>query len=1247
MISSLLLCGSTLAQPTFNYDNAPLNIEDASGTPSTFPYKLKVTTGSLVDNGDGTATLSTGSSHTHTQYVTLDQNIPQHIQGKPNITGLQFDNTPQVGAVSAGKLYWDSTYKTLSLNNDANVNLQIGQENLIRVIAGENISNGDVVYFSGSSGVFPLAMKARANTVETGRVKGLATENIPIGTEGFVCNFGIIHDLNTNSFATGDLVYLSGAVAGAITATRPAPPLFQIVVGRVVVKDAIAGSIYRSSSPNYPISGDQVDLQREFTPSAVSAPHSVQDWFNTYSVGMVSGGTITAIGPSHVTVTAGTGISAIGTLDTDPVAFMDWDYIQATMTDQRVNWIAVNYNSGSPHVTVYTGSSSSDYSVPTQINYQNIFPLGYVTKNGSDLYVTNNPRRIQDSVGGLIRRFYQTLPLARDEKLGGLILGETGTRNITLSSGKLWDRQNQFTIGALDTSADNVFSTWYRGAVAGTFTETENVTQWPNTQYDNGSGTLQTVAANRFANLWWYLSTEGQVAMVYGRNLYTSAAAASAGSIPATLPLPLNAHYRLIGRTTFQGSAATFTANDSVFTNTFTASAVTSHNNLSGLQGGTTGEYYHMTAAEDALAATYCPMFPFYDLETKLYSAHSHSNYTTDAYGKNTSHAEYTPYSVYGTHSHSNYSASTVDTSKIAKAHSEYVPYSVYGVHTHSGYSTGASVYQSINQAHSFNVGNVLKFSGGVYALAQADSAADAEVVGIVSAVTDGNNFTLLYSGYINTMTGLTANTTYFLSPSSAGGLTTTEPITVGQISKPLLVATSATTGYFFNYRGVVIASPATSSGVSFQSAVYPQALHDIEYLRHSISSYQNYGDLIVDGLQDQTGVGATTNLSYTGSSNYYYGLSAGSDGTGGTISHSGGKTIHTFKLADSGTNFTPPSALTVTYLVVAGGGGAGSSGGNCSAGGGAGGYKTGTLAVTATPYTITVGDGGAGGVGAAGTNGADSIFSSITSTGGGGGGSSSANSSIKNGKDGGSGGGAAANSGAGTVGAANPAGQGNAGSLCNPDGTGSGAGGGAGATGGAYSGQIGAPGGDGLSNSISGTSIPYAGGGGGGSYLSNPGGAGGAGGGGAGGNSDTPLGTPGTSDRGGGAGGCGPSSSGAKGGSGVVIISYTTPTSIPSGFLHSTSFPVPLVPVHLGVSIKLDSALVNGQHYYLTAQVSRDGGTTFTDCHPITKIGTAGYYMAQMKSVAGQPSGSSVVAKVGLANSTTAKIKGYSIYGE
>ena len=253
----------------------------------------------------------------------------------------------------------------------------------------------------------------------------------------------------------------------------------------------------------------------------------------------------------------------------------------------------------------------------------------------------------------------------------------------------------------------------------------------------------------------------------------------------------------------------------------------------------------------------------------------------------------------------------------------------------------------------------------------------------------------------------------------------------------------------------------------------------------------------------------------------------AASPATGGTITTSGGYTIHTF--TSNGT-FTPNGNVNVEYLVV-GGGGAGATG--SGGGGGAGGFRTGSLVIANTPITVTVGAGGAGSTGATGGNGGDSVFDSITAVGGGGGGTNSTA-----GATGGSGGG----TGAGTAsGGAGTAGQGNAGGAgLNSGNFGAGGGGGAAGAGTSAPASGGGNGGDGQQSSISGTATFYAAGGGGGTF-SGTAGTGGTGGGGAGNNSG--AGTPGTTNTGSGGGGSGGNSTllSAAGGSGIVIIRYQT----------------------------------------------------------------------------------------------------------
>lgn len=258
---------------------------------------------------------------------------------------------------------------------------------------------------------------------------------------------------------------------------------------------------------------------------------------------------------------------------------------------------------------------------------------------------------------------------------------------------------------------------------------------------------------------------------------------------------------------------------------------------------------------------------------------------------------------------------------------------------------------------------------------------------------------------------------------------------------------------------------------------------------------------------------------------------------TGGNITSDGTYWIHTFN--STGT-FTPLQGLSCDYLVVAGGGGGGYDAGG---GGGAGGYLTSiggsALSVIAQAYTITVGAGGAGGTANRGSNGTNSVFSSITATGGGGGGSRTA--TYKTGAAGGSAGGGSGDG--GTGGTASPSGQGNNGGSGNASYTPGAGGGGAGAVGGNTASENVAPfGGNGLANSITGTSVTYAGGGGGGyNATSANGGTGGGGRGGAGPQGGTAP-TAGTANLGGGGGGGSNTSyvvNGAAGGSGIVIIRY------------------------------------------------------------------------------------------------------------
>lgn len=125
-----------------------------------------------------------------------------------------------------------------------------------------------------------------------------------------------------------------------------------------------------------------------------------------------------------------------------------------------------------------------------------------------------------------------------------------------------------------------------------------------------------------------------------------------------------------------------------------------------------------------------------------------------------------------------------------------------------------SGVSSTVTQAsHGLAVGDVIRLSGaGTYTKAQADSAANAEVVGIVTEVPNVNTFKVAVAGKVTGLSGLTANTVYFLSAATAGALTATEPSTLGQVSKPVLISDSTTSGYILPHRGAVISTGAPTA---------------------------------------------------------------------------------------------------------------------------------------------------------------------------------------------------------------------------------------------------------------------------------------------------------------------------------------------------------------------------------------------------------------------------------------------------
>jgi len=174
------------------------------------------------------------------------------------IGNIEFDNTPTNIPTNAGAMVWNDTDGTLDLKlKGGNVTLQIGQEQVLRVVnkTATNINlleaNYQAVRVTGAQGQRLKVDLAQATSDNlSAETIGLVTETINNNQEGFITTSGLIRNINTTgslqseTWADGDILYLSPTVAGRVTKTKPSAPNHLVIIGYVVSAHATQGSIF-------------------------------------------------------------------------------------------------------------------------------------------------------------------------------------------------------------------------------------------------------------------------------------------------------------------------------------------------------------------------------------------------------------------------------------------------------------------------------------------------------------------------------------------------------------------------------------------------------------------------------------------------------------------------------------------------------------------------------------------------------------------------------------------------------------------------------------------------------------------------------------------------------------------------------------------------------------------------------------------------------------------------------------------
>jgi hypothetical protein len=508
-------------------------------------------------------------------------------------TLYQANTTPTFGVFTASQ--WDV------VSGDLQETLDISSEATITKVMSMIVN---------PSGAFP------ANTysinIEAGQ-SPTPTEIYPAGVSSFAPG-GVklqANDTNTNGFGelflNPDNSIIRQFKDGVLGTGEVSVNIRTTGAEGVVIKDDhfSKGAIYDADySANY-VNRSLVDkeyVDTKAVPASLSAVSEIatatynntQEFIDTTnSSGWIAGGDITDNGNQTVAVALGQGL--IRATD-DPLANLlafDWASVASiAVADGETRFIVVDYNAGSPEVQSTT--TFGDWNQTTR------FTLGAVVREGLDIHITQVRQTVNDASATTYKWIAQTNNKSRDSLTGGLILSETGTRNIVLSAGAVWISLNRFSIAAQDTSASDTIDRYYRDGVGG-WTKEAAETQWNNTQYDDGSGTLATMTNNRWSVAWFYIEADdGRVIMVYGQSEETSEAAVEALSPPASVPPRINLPGVLVGRIIFQKNAATGIV-ESAFDTSFSGALVTDHGNLSGLGDDDHTQYHTDARAESWL----------------------------------------------------------------------------------------------------------------------------------------------------------------------------------------------------------------------------------------------------------------------------------------------------------------------------------------------------------------------------------------------------------------------------------------------------------------------------------------------------------------------------------------------------------------------------------------------------------------------------------------------------------------------
>lgn len=255
------------------------------------------------------------------------------------------------------------------------------------------------------------------------------------------------------------------------------------------------------------------------------------------------------------------------------------------LTNNVTNYIVFDCDSD-PKIYVTTDRSG--------INQSCVIPIFTIYREDDDLHILDWDEMAKGLSNKLSDRLVRTRRF--EVETGGLLLGESTGRIMTLTGGYLWYGATRKLLDSVNSSTD-ICELFYHSS--GNWTK-EVVTQYDNFYYDNGTNRVELTNTSKYAVNWVFRAVEdneNHLLIVLGNGDY-KLSEAEASTIPSDLPSIINSQSILVGRIIVEKNGSTAQNISSAFSTIFSRTPITSHDELSNLQGGTTNEYYHLTNTE-------------------------------------------------------------------------------------------------------------------------------------------------------------------------------------------------------------------------------------------------------------------------------------------------------------------------------------------------------------------------------------------------------------------------------------------------------------------------------------------------------------------------------------------------------------------------------------------------------------------------------------------------------------------------